>query len=112
MKAKRQLFRNPNHLLCDDTLSYSARRVGAALYSHPNRLGQCIHLAKLHKPAPFFKPEIRFPPLNPAGIAVAHAACPLWNAAHLRQALVAHAQGSEVVAADLTVTATSGPQAS
>ncbi|MEA4993939.1 MAG: helix-turn-helix domain-containing protein [Oscillibacter sp.] len=42
MKAKRQLFRNPNRLLCDETLSYSARRVGTALYSHRNRLGQCI----------------------------------------------------------------------
>lgn len=45
MKAKRQLFPNPNRLLCDDTLSYSARRVGAALYSHRNRLG-LMYLAK------------------------------------------------------------------
>jgi DNA-binding transcriptional regulator YhcF (GntR family) len=41
MKAKRQLFRNPNRLLLDDALSYSARRIGAALYSRRNRLGQC-----------------------------------------------------------------------
>lgn len=42
MNTKRQLFRNPNCLLGDDTLSYSACLVGAALYSHRNRLGQCI----------------------------------------------------------------------
>ena len=41
MKTKRKLFRNPNRLLLDDALSYSARRIGAALYSHRNRLGQC-----------------------------------------------------------------------
>lgn len=41
MKAKRQLFRNPNRLLLDDVLSYSARRIGVALYSRRNRLGQC-----------------------------------------------------------------------
>ena len=50
MKAKPSLFRNPNSILLDDTFSYSTRRVGAALYSRRNRLGQCTtSLATLAK---------------------------------------------------------------
>ena len=41
MNTKHSLFRNPNRLLLDDALSYSARRIGTALYSRRNRLGQC-----------------------------------------------------------------------
>lgn len=38
---KLQSFKLPNRLICDDTLSYSARRVGAVLYSRRNRFGFC-----------------------------------------------------------------------
>jgi len=41
MNTKHSLFRNPSCLLYNKTLSYSARWVGAALYSRRNRLGQC-----------------------------------------------------------------------
>lgn len=34
-------FKLPNPLIHDDTLSYSARRVGAVLYGHRNRFGLC-----------------------------------------------------------------------
>lgn len=34
-------YKLPNPLICDDTLSYSARRVGAVLYGHRNRFGLC-----------------------------------------------------------------------
>lgn len=34
-------FKLPNPLICDDTLSYSARRVGAVLYGHRNHFGLC-----------------------------------------------------------------------
>ncbi len=41
MNTKHSLFRNPSCLLYNQALSYSARWVGAALYSRRNRLGQC-----------------------------------------------------------------------
>lgn len=41
MNTKHSLFRNPSCLLYNKALSYSARWVGAALYSRRNRLGQC-----------------------------------------------------------------------
>ena len=34
-------FKLPNPLICDDTLSYSARRVGTVLYGHRNHFGLC-----------------------------------------------------------------------
>ena len=34
-------FKFPNPLICDNALSYSARRVGAVLYSHRNHFGLC-----------------------------------------------------------------------
>ena len=36
---KRQTFKVPNRLICDDRLSPSARKVGVVLYAHRNHLG-------------------------------------------------------------------------
>lgn len=53
-------FKVPNRLILDTSLSFSARRMGAVLYSRRNRLGACTHsLANLAKLAPCSRPTAR-----------------------------------------------------
>ncbi|WP_144032029.1 helix-turn-helix domain-containing protein [Oscillibacter ruminantium] len=60
MNTKHSLFRNPSCLLYNQALSYSARWVGAALYSRRNHLGQCtISLDALAKLASCSVPTAR-----------------------------------------------------
>ena len=57
---KRQLDRIPNRLINDAALTYSARRVGNALYSKRSRLGQCVmSLAYLAKVSACSIPTVR-----------------------------------------------------
>ncbi|MEM5769909.1 MAG: helix-turn-helix domain-containing protein [Bacillota bacterium] len=51
-RCRKPSFEGPNRLIQDGALSFSARRVGAVLYSHRNRLGACKRsLAYLAKQA-------------------------------------------------------------